>query len=399
MASELWLTFILCCLICIKDNKVLATKFAADKESHLVEEAGCLSKIDGHITAKCEGLKGVQNDTTGLERLVPAFYIKKFGNNSKLLCEKINENNVLFEPGNLLEEHACTLYGYNPSHAPVFPSDAAKTLVNGKISQEKVREVDDLKQTVTMDITFALFWIDLQIKTNFSKQNKQDGGIEIGSRKSNDIWKPNVYVYNTSDYNSFTDSTQTTELMLLSHLYANNFTVVMWRIEAKMTVYCDFDLSAYPMDTQMCELRIGSRSSTVSFIQMDNDGKHGENILSPRFARDIKIYNAVGFDFAVQNFEQNVTVASNETSDTGEPWYFRNTTKSTVGIQIKMKRSIHPFIMKYYFPCIAIVVVSHIGYMVPLTAMPARVALLVTQLLTLTNLFIHEMVRVISFEC
>ena len=119
----------------------------------------------------------------------------------------------------------------------------------------------------------------------------------------------------------------------------------MWRIEAKMTVYCDFDLSAYPMDTQMCELRIGSRSSTVSFIQMDNDGKHGKNTLSPRFARDIKIYNAVGFDFAVQNFEQNVTVASNETSDTGEPWYFRNTTKSTVGIQIKMKRSIHPFIL------------------------------------------------------
>ena len=40
----------------------------------------------------------------------------------------------------------------------------------------------------------------------------------------------------------------------------------------------------------------------------------------------------------------------------------------------------------------AIVVVSFISFLVPLTAIPGRIALVVTQFLTLTNMFIHQMV-------
>ena len=42
---------------------------------------------------------------------------------------------------------------------------------------------------------------------------------------------------------------------------------------------------------------------------------------------------------------------------------------------------------------IAIVVVAQISFIIPMSAIPGRVALVVTQFLTLTNIFIHEMVR------
>ena len=67
--------------------------------------------------------------------------------------------------------------------------------------------------------------------------------------------------------------------------------------------------------------------------------------------------------------------------------------KDTVGFHIEMTRMIKPYLMKYYIPCIATVLVSEMGFVIPLTAIPGRVALLVTQFLTLVNLFIYQMVN------
>ena len=66
--------------------------------------------------------------------------------------------------------------------------------------------------------------------------------------------------------------------------------------------------------------------------------------------------------------------------------------KNTIGFHIKMERIIQPFIWKYYIPCIAIVLVSGLSFIIPLSAIPGRVALLVTQFLSLINLFIFQMV-------
>ena len=57
-----------------------------------------------------------------------------------------------------------------------------------------------------------------------------------------------------------------------------------------------------------------------------------------------------------------------------------------------MKRIQQPYLLKYYLPCIAIVTVTQISFYIPPDAIPGRIALLVTQFLTLTNLFISEQV-------
>ena len=43
-------------------------------------------------------------------------------------------------------------------------------------------------------------------------------------------------------------------------------------------------------------------------------------------------------------------------------------------------------------PCIAIVIATSFSFIIPLSAIPGRVALIVTQFLTLTNIFINQMV-------
>ena len=63
------------------------------------------------------------------------------------------------------------------------------------------------------------------------------------------------------------------------------------------------------------------------------------------------------------------------------------------GFKIKLERIIQPYLLQYYIPCATIVLVSMISFLIPLTAIPGRVALVVTLFLTLTNIFTAEMVR------
>jgi hypothetical protein len=63
------------------------------------------------------------------------------------------------------------------------------------------------------------------------------------------------------------------------------------------------------------------------------------------------------------------------------------------GFDIILERIAQPYMFQYYFPCAAIVIISQISFIIPLSAIPGRVGLVVTQFLTLTNIFIYQMVR------
>ena len=118
------------------------------------------------------------------------------------------------------------------------------------------------------------------------------------------------------------------------------------------------------MDSQNCSVRIGSGSDASLFVLDKTDESYHNS----------KHYSAVGLNLMIDFFGYD-------------------TKENGVGFHIQMTRLLSPFMMKYYIPSIAIVIVSEIGFMVPLTAIPGRVALLVTQFLTLVNLFIYQMVN------
>ena len=124
----------------------------------------------------------------------------------------------------------------------------------------------------------------------------------------------------------------------------------------------------YPMDTQDCSVNIGSGSDSTIFALYDKD----------RYYHVSTNYKKVGLMINITFFGENNVVRG-----------------KSVGFHIAMSRLKTPFFLKYYIPSIAIVIVSEIGFMVPLTAIPGRVALLVTNFLTLVNLFIYQMVRCI----
>ena len=140
---------------------------------------------------------------------------------------------------------------------------------------------------------------------------------------------------------------------------------VEMKYEVKTTVYCkDWSYKDYPMDTQTCDISFGSAPGSSIFTLYKEPGIY----------RHPNAYRAVNFNITIDFFEKNTSHHGNY-----------------VGMKIIMKRLEMSFLLKYYAPCAAIVLVSEIGFIIPVTVIPGRVALLVTQFLTLINLFIYEM--------
>ena len=283
--------------------------------------------------------------------------------------DEIVEKEALARGGNLFDFNLYT-------KAFVLPYATIYTTIN----RRHIRAINDNANTITLDISLTMMWMDYKIYTHhpdFSVGGNQlftSGSNEITIENSKKIWKPDLPVHNLYDFKAFIDSLRMVSLKVLSvnHLDDNLCIagpMVKYEIEAKITIYCEFDFSNYPMDHSDCKLRFGGQRSDIKFTLYDPvNSSHGEQLSE------------------ISDLKMVVRVAEDTDSIP---------TKYKIGLDISLQRQIKSYLLKYYLPCIIITLVSQCSFLIPLEALPGRVALVVTQLLTLTSLFIHQMVRYI----
>ena len=85
----------------------------------------------------------------------------------------------------------------------------------------------------------------------------------------------------------------------------------------------------------------------------------------------------------VSAFDVSITLFGNAINETSE-------VRNDFGFTVEVKRRISSYIIQYYLPCASIVAISSISFIIPVTAIPGRVSLVVTLFLTLSNLIIHH---------
>ena len=300
----------------------------AKKESELVFEAGCKEK---------ESIDNKGEDSTQF-RWIPS--------------------------GKLLERGVCIDKHYRNYIAP--QEDGTKVYTT--IEYQRIRDVDAKKKTISIDLILKLRWFDSDIRTNFTDKMKNNSGLSI-RQKMKKIWTPGLYIWNRTSVQPKEEWAALTKSRVLTTNYFEKEVTGSWgatielKYEVKTTIYCAFDYAQYPMDTQTCSVKIDGDSDNAIFILYDETNIFHTNTR----------YKTVGLLMDIVFFGGQ----NDQDAD-------------SVGFSIRMKRLIRPYMLKYYIPCMAIVLVSEIGFMVPLTAIPGRVALLVTQFLTLINLFIFQ---------
>ena len=276
--------------------------------------------------------------------------------------------------GKLLATKVCIGNDYK-KHLP--PEDGT-TKVYSTIKNPQVREVHAKKKTISLDFSLTMQWLDSRIRTSLPHGEEKGGDITLGTKAVEEIWSPDLRFMNRQSFKEKDEWASLIETQIVTGTTINllegkintkyelSIPTVEMIYDVKTTVYCqDWSYIKYPMDDQTCEVLFGSASASSIFTLLQaSDGYDNKSD-----------HRAVNFDMEIEYFDQNKTDSRNQ-----------------IGIRIEMHRVTISFILKYYAPCIAIVLVSEIGFIIPVTAIPGRVGLLVTQFLTLINLFIHQMV-------
>ena len=300
-----------------------------------------------------------------------------------IVCHEMKAINGEFDhcSGRLLSENICLPDNYHKSHVPEKP-----ILVNISLvipNRNGLRDVDDDKMTITIDLHIMQYWVDNRILTNFSQDEILSGRIPFGVEQIKHIWKPDLYIYNTSSFRTLSTLDPLAGLAILKNFYWKeegkrqtiHETLIEYYVEAEVTIYCNFNLYLYPMDEQDCEFKIGSAN-------------HGRNIQFQlveslwKNMYDTHFYHAKDFYVEVSYQEsQNDYLGNDFFSDLKE-----------VGFKLKLTRCLLSYVFKYYLPCAAIVIISQISFLIPPEQVPARIALLVTTFLILVNIFIGQQV-------
>ena len=274
--------------------------------------------------------------------------------------------------GKLLAKGACISAR---TQAHLVP-DPGKTKVRCRFDHERVRKVDSRGQTISTDLTLTMKWWDPNIKQKASKKQSRKGQIFLSQTSITKIWTPDLRIENLT---SFKFKEEWIELVTSKILLADESNQLNQQkdpeanveisYEIKAKTYCIFDHSKYPFDQQNCSLALGSKSAGAIFVLEDDYEANNGN----------STYIASSFHVSSKFFDENRHRFGN----------------NTIGIRFIMTHATIPYLVKYYIPCNAIVIISMMSFTIPLTAIPGRIGLLVTQFLTLTNLFIYEMVSLI----
>ncbi|XP_065340344.1 glutamate-gated chloride channel isoform X8 [Cloeon dipterum] len=135
-----------------------------------------------------------------------------------------------------------------------------------------------------------------------------------------------------------------------------------WRIS--LTLSCPMNLKLYPLDRQVCSLKMASYGWTTDdlvFLWKDGDPVQVvKNLHLPRFT-----------------LEKFLTDYCNSKTNTGE--------YSCLKVDLMFKREFSYYLIQIYIPCCMLVIVSWVSFWLDQGAVPARVSLGVTTLLTMAT--------------
>ncbi|EEZ99340.1 ligand-gated ion channel subunit precursor [Tribolium castaneum] len=212
-----------------------------------------------------------------------------------------------------------------------------------------------------MDMFLSQEWIDARIKIPEDLFEYGDDSITLPSQYFDNLWQPDLYFLNS----------KVVEIATLTHKFSS---VTLFRnktikYSARMhaIVACQMEFQHYPMDTQLCPISIESFS--YSNKKMRLKWAPGGVTVSP----ELKLlqYNIL----PLQLEEKNVY--------TGE----KSGNFSRLVVNFRFERQIGHHLIQTFAPSSLVVVLSWFSFWLGLDAVPGRVTLLVTCLLTLVTMF------------
>ncbi|XP_004696304.2 gamma-aminobutyric acid receptor subunit rho-1 [Echinops telfairi] len=224
----------------------------------------------------------------------------------------------------------------------------------------QVESLDSISE-VDMDFTMTLYLRHYWKDERLSFPGTNNLSMTFDGRLVKKIWVPDVFFVHSK--RSFIHGTTTDNVMLRVQPDGT----VLYSLRATVTAMCNMDFSRFPLDTQTCSLEIESYAYTEDDLMLY--WKQGNDSLKT----DERISLS---QFLIQEFHTTTKLAFY--SSTG--WYNR------LYINFTLRRHIFFFLLQTYFPATLMVMLSWVSFWIDRRAVPARVPLGITTVLTMSTI-------------
>ncbi|PIO69081.1 Cation transporter family protein [Teladorsagia circumcincta] len=232
-------------------------------------------------------------------------------------------------------------------------------IVNVNTYVRSMSNIDFVRMQYNLQVTFRQFWRDPRLAYEELFPGKSLPKFIIVTEKDL-IWTPDTFFLNEKEAHRH----EIDKLNLLMRIYANGS--VMYSERLSLTLSCPMYLHKYPMDEQKCRLLLASYAFTTDDIIY-------------RWEEQNPIQYHAQLNTSLPNFSLAPAEVDDCTSSTTTGEY------SCIQTMFTMKRMFRFYVAQIYLPSTLLVVVSWVSFWLERTAVPARVTLGVTTLLTMTT--------------
>ncbi|XP_015790733.1 glutamate-gated chloride channel isoform X1 [Tetranychus urticae] len=241
-----------------------------------------------------------------------------------------------------------------PSGVNTTDGKDGPAIVRVNIYVRSISRIDDVAMEYALQITFREQWKDDRLQ-----YHDLDGKIRFLTLTDPDrIWKPDLFFSNEKSghfHNIIMPN-------VLLRIYPNG--EILYSIRISLVLFCPMDLRFFPLDKQDCEIKMASYGYTTEDLvfqwKRDDPVQVVKNLHLPRFG--------------LSNY---VTEYCTSRTNTGE--------YSCIVVRLTFKREFSYYLIQIYFPCVMLVIVSWVSFWLDPNAIPARVSLGVTTLLTMAT--------------
>ncbi|XP_052130345.1 glutamate-gated chloride channel isoform X2 [Frankliniella occidentalis] len=227
-------------------------------------------------------------------------------------------------------------------------------IVRVNLFVRSIATISDIKMEYSVQLTFREQWLDERLKFNDFNGKIKYLTLTDAAR----VWMPDLFFSNEKEGHFHN--------IIMPNVYIRIFPYgsVLYSIRISLTLSCPMNLKLYPLDRQVCSLRMASYGWTTNdlvFLWKDGDPVQVvKNLHLPRFT-----------------LEKFLTDYCNSKTNTGE--------YSCLKVDLLFKREFSYYLIQIYIPCCMLVIVSWVSFWLDQSAVPARVSLGVTTLLTMAT--------------
>ncbi|XP_062410750.1 glycine receptor subunit alpha-3 [Sardina pilchardus] len=260
---------------------------------------------------------------------------------------------VPMSPSDFLDKLMGRTSGYDARIRPNFKGPAVNVSCNIFINS-----FGSIAET-TMDYRVNIFLRQQWNDPRLAYSEYPDDSLDLDPSMLDSIWKPDLFFANEKGAH-FHEVTTDNKLL---RIFKNGN--VLYSIRLTLTLSCPMDLKNFPMDVQTCIMQLESFGYTMNDLifewQAGGPVQVAEGLTLPQF---------------ILKDEEDLRYCTKH----------YNTGKFTcIEVRFHLERQMGYYLIQMYIPSLLIVILSWVSFWINMDAAPARVALGITTVLTMTT--------------